>query len=107
MYVAAVTVKVVAGQGEAFLEATRRNREGTRTEPGNVRYDVLRAVAAPDAEGEPEQFFLYEVYRSPEDFAAHQQTPHYFAWRNAVAPLMAEPRQGVRYVSVLPEPWDD
>ena len=106
MYVAAVTVKVVAGQGEAFLEATCRNREGTRTEPGNVRYDVLR-VAAPDAEGEPEQFFLYEVYGSPEDFAAHQQTPHYFAWRDAVAPLMAEPRQGMRYVSVYPKPWDD
>ena len=63
-------------------------------------------LAAPAAEGEPEQFLLYEVYRTPEDFAAHQQTPHYLAWRDAVAPLLAEPRQGVRYVSVYPDPWE-
>ena len=104
MYVACVTVKVLSGQGDAFLEATRRNHLGTRQEPGNVRYDVLRQASEP-AQNEPETFFLYEVYRSPEDFAAHQQTPHYLAWRDAVAPLMAEPRQGVRYRSVYPEPW--
>ncbi len=105
MYVVCVTVKVVPGQGEAFLEATRKNHEGSRQEPGNVRYDVLR-LATPPEEGEPEQFFLYEVYRSPEDFAAHQQTPHYLEWREAVAPLMAAPRQGVRHVSVYPDPWE-
>lgn len=105
MYVVAVTVKVVAGQGETFLEATRRNREGTRIEPGNLRYDVLR-LAAQAVLGEPEQFLLYEVYRTPEDFSAHQQTPHYAAWRDAVAPLMAEARKGVRYLSVYPEPWN-
>ena len=105
MYVVAVTVKVVVGQGEAFLEATRLNHESTRTEPGNVRFDVLR-LATPAGENEPEQFLLYEVYRSPEDFNVHQQTPHYFVWRDAVAPLLAEPRQGVRYTSVYPEPWD-
>ncbi len=106
MYVVAVTVKVVARQGEAFSEATRLNHESTRTEPGNVRYDVLRLAAPAAAPGEPEQFLLYEAYRTPEDFAAHQQTPHYAAWRDVVAPLMAEPRQGVRYLSVYPEPWD-
>lgn len=112
MYVVAVTVRVVPGQGKAFLEATRRNRDGTRTEPGNVRYDVLR-LAAPPAEqtdnetgNEPEQFLLYEAYRSANDFAAHQQTPHYLVWREAVAPLMAHPRQGVRYLSVFPDPWE-
>jgi len=104
MYVVAVTCKIVSGQGEAFLAATRLNHEGTRTEPGNVRWDVLR-LAAPPGAGEPEQFLLYEVYRTPEDFAAHQQTPHYLRWRDAVAPMMDEPRQGVRYVSVYPEPW--
>lgn len=105
MYVAGVSVKVLPGRGAEFLEATRLNREGTRREPGNVRYDVLRGATAP-AQGEPEIFFLYEVYRSPEDFAAHQQTPHYLHWRDAVAPLMAEPRQGLRYLSVFPDPWE-
>ncbi len=103
MYVVCVTIKVLPGRSEAFLEA-RRNHLGTRQEPGNVRFDVLRLATAP-AEGEPEGFFLYEVYRSPEDFAAHQQTPHYLAWRDAVA-LMAEPRQGVRYQSIFPDPWE-
>ena len=104
MYVVCVPVKIKPGLGEAFLEASRRNHEGTRTEPGNVRFDVLRA-ANPPAPGEPEQFFLYEVYHTPEDFTAHQQTPHYFVWRDAVADMMAEPRQSARYVSVFPEPW--
>ena len=104
MYVVCVTVKVVPGQGEAFLSATKRNHAGTRLEPGNLRFDVLRAVVTA-AEGEPEQFFLYEVYQSPEAFAAHQQTRHYFEWRDTVAPLLAEPRASVRYVSVCPEPW--
>ena len=105
MYVVCVTVRVVPGQAEAFLEATRQNYEGTRREPGNVRFDVLRQ-AAPAAPDEPENFFLYEVYRSEEGFTAHQQTPHYLEWKDAVAPLMAEPRKGVRHVSILPEPWD-
>ena len=111
MYVVCVTVKVLPGRGAEFLEATRQNYEGTRREPGNVRFDVLRQAAAP-GEGEqerpvrPEGFFLYEAYRSAEDFATHQQTPHYLQWRDAVAPLMAEPRQGVRHVSVLPDPWE-
>lgn len=104
MYVVCVPVKVLPGQGEAFIELIRGNHEGSRQEPGNLRFDVLRA-ATPPGEGEPEQFFLYEVYRSPEDFAAHQQTPHYLEWRDAVVPLLAEPRQSTRYVSVFPEPW--
>lgn len=105
MYVVCVTIKVKSGQEEAFLEAARRNHEETRKEPGNVRFDVLRA-ATPAAPGEPSPFFLYEVYHTAEDFAAHQQTPHYFAWRDEVADMMAEPRQSVRYVSAYPEPWD-
>ena len=38
-------------------------------------------------------------------FRAHQQTAHYLAWKEAVAPLMAEPRQAERMHGVLPEPW--
>lgn len=105
MYVVCVTVKVLPGRSAEFLEATRQNYEGTRREPGSVRFDVLRQAAAP-GEGDPEGFFLYEAYRSAEDFTTHQQTPHYLQWRETVAALMAEPRQGVRYVSVLPDPWE-
>jgi autoinducer 2-degrading protein len=105
MYVVCVTVKVKPGMGEAFLEEACKNREGTRTEPGNVRFDVLK-LATPPGEGDIEQFFLLEVYRAPEAFAEHQQTPHYLTFRDNVAEMMAEPRQGVRYVPVHADPWE-
>ena len=101
MYVVCVTVFVKPEGVDAFVEATRDNHENTRREPGNLRFDVLRA------EDDPTRFFLYEAYRSKDAFAAHQQTPHYLRWREVVAPLMAQPRQGVRYVSLFPtdEEW--
>ena len=104
MLVLSVTVKVKPGRGDAFLQAALDNREGARTEPGNIRFDVLR-LAAPVADGEPEQFLLFEVYKSAEDFALHQQTPHYIVFRDAVADMMAEPRQGVRYTPVYADDW--
>ena len=35
--------------------------------------------------------------------AAHKATAHYAAWRDAVAPLMAEPRSSTKYRAVFPE----
>ena len=37
-----------------------------------------------------------------EDAAAHKQTPHYAAWRDAVADMMAEPRRGEPMLGLLP-----
>lgn len=105
MYCVMVTVRCKPGTGEAFLAAALRNREGTRTEPGNVRFDVLRSEN-PAAPGEIEQFFLLEIYRSPEAFAEHQKTPHYFAFRDEVADMMAEPRQGMKYIPVHADPFE-
>ena len=95
-----VTVLVKPGQGEDFLEAARLNRENTRQEAGNIRFDVLRGTKSENAD-DPEPFFLFEVYRTAEDFAFHQQTAHYFAFRDSVAGMMAQPRQGVRYAPVF------
>jgi autoinducer 2-degrading protein len=96
MYVVCVTIVVKEGHERDFVQATRRNHEGTRQEPGNRRFDVLRAV------DEPRRFFLYEVYDSAEAFKAHQQTAHYLSWKEAVAEWMAEPRQGVKHESLFP-----
>jgi len=49
------------------------------------------------------RFVLIEVYRTPEAAAAHKETAHYAKWRDAVAPMMAEPRQGVKYNAVFPD----
>ena len=49
---------------------------------------------------------LYEVYNTKDDFTKHQQTPHYLAWRDAVKDWMAQPRQGVKYISIFPSDAD-
>lgn len=96
MYVVCVTIHVKPEFTEAFKEAIRLNHEGTRLEPGNLRFDVLQQ------NDDPAHFFLYEVYKSENDFKAHQQTPHYLTWRETVNDWMAEPRQGVKFTSLYP-----
>jgi (4S)-4-hydroxy-5-phosphonooxypentane-2,3-dione isomerase len=95
MYVVCVTIFVQPEHVEAFKTATFDNARNTRREPTNVRFDFLQS------EEDPSRFFLYEVYRRKEDFAAHQQTEHYLRWKNAVAPWMAQPRQGVRHTPLF------
>lgn len=99
MYALFVRIHVVPGQADRFIALSEGNHRGARTEPGNLRFDVLRDASDPD------RFYLYEVYRDQAAFAVHQQTPHYLAWKEAVAPLMAEPRQAERMQSIMPEPW--
>lgn len=90
MFVVAVTVIVKPEFVEPFKDAILDNARNTRKEPGNVRFDVCQS------EEDPAQFLLYEVYNGPEDFAAHQTTPHFLRWRDKVADWMAQPRQRVK-----------
>ncbi|OGO57306.1 MAG: antibiotic biosynthesis monooxygenase [Chloroflexi bacterium RBG_16_72_14] len=96
MYVTLVHVHVRPEHVDAFMDATRANHEASIREPGNVRFDVLRSVDDPD------RFVLYEWYVDEDAAKAHKTTPHYDAWREAVADWLAEPRSGVRYVGLLP-----
>ena len=100
MYVVCVSIHVQQGHAAEFIEATLENARHTRREPGNVRFDVLRQEADPD------RFTLYEAYRAPEDFAAHQRTDHYLRWKDTVAGWMAEPRVGVRHHRLFPAEVD-
>jgi autoinducer 2-degrading protein len=99
MFVVCVTIKIKADQVEAFAAATRLNHEGSVQEPGVLRFDVLQGAE------DQTQFFLYEVYRGPEDFDAHKQTAHFAKWRDAVEGMMEVPRTRVTYQSLYPEPW--
>ena len=99
MYVVVVNVHVRPEASEAFIAATRDNHRGTRGEPDNVRFDVLRRT------DDPNRFVLYEVYRSEAAFAAHQRTAHYAAWKELVAPMMVEARAAQKCESLFPEPW--
>ena len=97
MQVTLVYVKVKPDHVEDFIEATRLNHQASIQEAGNRRFDILQSA------DDPESFILYEAYASGEDAAAHKQTKHYLAWREAVAPWMAEPRQGVPYKGLFPQ----
>lgn len=91
MYVVAVTVFVKPDRVSDFIAASLDNARGSRTESGNLRWDLCQA------EDDPTRFLLYEAYKSKADFAAHQQTPHYLAWKATVVDWMAQPRQGIKH----------
>ena len=95
MYVVAVTVFVKPEFVEPFKEITLDNARNTRKEPLNVRFDVLQH------EEEPNRFLLYEVYRSKDGVAAHQQTAHYNRWKTTVTDWMAQPRQRATHNSLF------
>jgi len=97
MHVTLVHVRVTPEHIDDFVAASRANHEASVQEPGNLRFDVLQSS------DDPARFVLYEAYRSARDAAAHKETAHYLAWREAVADWMAEPRQGVRYEGLFPE----
>jgi len=96
MHVTLVHVVVKPDAVDAFIAATRTNHEASVREPGNRSFDVLQS---PD---DPTRFILYEAYASAQDAAAHKQTAHYAQWRDAVAPMMAEPRRGVPMRGLFP-----
>ena len=95
MYIVCVTIFVKPPHVADFIAATLDNAKNTRHEPGNLRFDVIQA------EDDSSRFMLYEAYRTRDEFVRHQQTPHYFRWKDAVADWMREPRQGVKHKSIF------
>lgn len=91
-----VHVCVKPGAEEAFRAASLANTEASLREPGVVRFDLLAD------RDDPSRFVLVEIYRDAAAAAAHKETAHYAAWRDAVADLMAEPRRSARYVNLSP-----
>lgn len=97
MRVVLVQVRVRPDAVAAFVEATRLNAAASLQEPGVARFDIVQQAE------DPTRFVLIEVYRDAGAPARHKATPHYAAWRDAVAPLMAEPRVGVAYTASAPD----
>ena len=95
LHVTLVHVRVLSDQVDAFIEASRANHAGSVREPGNLRFDVLRDP------GDPTRFVIYEVFVDEAAAAAHKTTAHYLAWRERVAPMMAEPRRGESWQAVM------
>lgn len=97
MYVALVQIHVKPEFVDTFIEATLDNCCNSVREAGVAQFDLLRT------QDDPARFILYEMYRSPEAQLAHRETAHYLRWRDAVEPMMAEPRSAIKHDVVYPE----
>ena len=97
MLVVHVHVHVKPEFVDQFKQVSLENARHSVQEPGIARFDV---VQQPD---DPTRFVLVEAYRSVEATTAHKATKHYEIWRDAVAPMMAEPRYSVKFTNIFPE----
>ena len=97
MLVVHVHVHVKPECVEVFKQATLANAHESLKEPGVARFDVVQQ------QDDPARFVLVEAYRDAAAAAAHKETKHYPVWREAVAPMMAEPRFSVKFNNVFPE----
>jgi quinol monooxygenase YgiN len=97
MYIVHVHVHVKPEFVEAFKQATIANASNSVKEAGVARFDVVQQT------DDPSRFILVEVYKTVEVSAAHKETAHYAKWRDTVADMMAEPRQGIKFANVFPE----
>ena len=82
---------------EAFKQASLENASNSVKEDGIARFDVIQQ------NDDPTRFILVEVYKTTEASAAHKETAHYAKWRDTVAEMMAESRQGIKYTNIYPE----
>jgi quinol monooxygenase YgiN len=82
---------------EAFKQASLENAANSVKEEGIARFDVVQQA------DDSTRFVLVEVYKAAEAQSAHKETAHYLKWRDAVAEMMAEPRQGIKYGNVFPD----
>jgi autoinducer 2-degrading protein len=96
MLIVHVDVRVLPERVPEFLTACVANAQASLREPGVARFDVIQDSA------DPSHVVLVEVYRDEAAAVAHKDTPHYAVWRDAVAPMMAQPRASTRFAPVFP-----
>ena len=100
MLIVHVHVHVKADCVEEFRKVTTENARASLQEPGIARFDMLQQ------QDDSTRFVLVEAYRTHDAPARHKETVHYQKWRDAVAPMMAEPRTSVKYSNVYPRDED-
>ena len=96
MQIVLVHVHVKPEFVEAFKQASIENASKSVQEAGIARFDVIQQTE------DPTKFILVEIYKTTDAPAAHKETAHYAKWRDTVAEMMAEPRQGIKYTNIFP-----
>jgi autoinducer 2-degrading protein len=94
MFVAAVHVFVKPEAMDKFMELIRMDQEGSLTEPGCLRFDVVRSTV------DPLEFLIWEVYADDDAAAFHKTTPHYLAFKESMPALASKDRYADRYEGV-------
>jgi quinol monooxygenase YgiN len=97
MLIVHVQIRVKPESVEDFIAATKANARASVQEAGIARFDFCQQA------GDPTSFILIEAYRTEAATAAHRATAHYAAWRDAVAPMMAEPRKRLEFSNIFPD----
>ncbi|NDJ75344.1 MAG: antibiotic biosynthesis monooxygenase [Chloroflexi bacterium] len=97
MYIVHVFCHVKPEHVAAFKAACLDNARSSVQEPGVARFDVIQQ------EDDPTRFVLVEVYRTPNDPAAHKETTHYATWAETTADMFVEPRSKLIYSNVFPD----
>ena len=97
MNIVLVHVHVKPEMVDAFKQASIENASKSVKEEGVERFDVVQQA------DDPTRFILVEVYKNDKASFAHKETAHYLKWRDTVAEMMAEPRQGIKYSNVYPK----
>lgn len=97
MFIVHVLVHVKKDKIEEFKKATVENAQNSLNETGIARFDILQQ------QDDPTRFVLVEVYRTADDPAEHKKTAHYKKWRDTVANMMTEPRQGIKMNNIFPK----
>lgn len=100
MQIVLVHVHVKPEFVETFKQVTIENASNSVQEAGIARFDVIQQA------DDPMRFILVEVYKTAKAPAAHKETMHYLRWRDTVAEMMAEPRQGIKYTNIFPNDED-
>ena len=97
MYIVLVHIKIKNEYVESFIQASLQNAKHSIQEPGIARFDVIQETE------DSTRFILVEVYQTPDDQLRHRETKHYQLWRDTVADMMEETRQGIKYKNLFPD----
>jgi quinol monooxygenase YgiN len=91
MHIVHVDIQVKPEALEAFVAATLTNARASRLEAGIAQFDLFHR------QDESDRFLLVEAYRDEQAPLRHKETEHYRVWAETVAPMMARPRQALKY----------
>jgi (4S)-4-hydroxy-5-phosphonooxypentane-2,3-dione isomerase len=83
-YVNAIELDIVPAEFENYKAAILENAAASVKEPGCRQFDVLFDAA------DPHHVFLYEVYEDAAALDAHRTTPHFKAYWETTAPMIAK-----------------